>query len=349
MTRTVDPAASPPVARLRGPAELAAALPQLCGFVPTESLVVVALHGDRSRVGLTLRVDLPAPAHEPAVVADVVARVQAAGPRAAVAIVCTEAGDAGGVARRTLVELLRRRLRAAGIAADDALLVRAGRWRSYVCDSPQCCPPGGTPLSAAAGSGLALMQAHAALDGRAALGSREELVASLAPPVGAAATRARLWLHDAEQRLGARRARVGAARARAGDRQQWRVLLDRAAAPPLALTGVEAAELAVTLADPGLRDEVLTWLLDDDAALLTLLLAVVGCCVAPWDAPVCALVAWTAHARGDGGLANVALDRALTSRPGYPLALLSWQALEGQLEPGAVRVLLADTRRALHG
>src|SRR4051812_50152036 len=48
-----------PVVRLTSPGEIAAAVPHLCGFVPSESLVAVSLRGDRRRIGLTLRFDLP--------------------------------------------------------------------------------------------------------------------------------------------------------------------------------------------------------------------------------------------------------------------------------------------------
>src|SRR4051812_31304287 len=49
-----------PVVRLTSPGEIAAAIPHLCGFVPSESLVAVSLRGDRRRIGLSLRFDLPA-------------------------------------------------------------------------------------------------------------------------------------------------------------------------------------------------------------------------------------------------------------------------------------------------
>ncbi len=44
---------------LRGPAELADALPYLMGFHPTDSVVMVALHGRRGRFGGRLRLGIP--------------------------------------------------------------------------------------------------------------------------------------------------------------------------------------------------------------------------------------------------------------------------------------------------
>lgn len=44
---------------LRGPAELADALPYLMGFYPNDSVVMVALHGGRGRFGGRLRLGIP--------------------------------------------------------------------------------------------------------------------------------------------------------------------------------------------------------------------------------------------------------------------------------------------------
>src|SRR3712207_6314035 len=59
-----DPVGAGEVVRLEDGGDLAAALPVLVGFVPRQSLVLVALGGATGRrVGLTARVDLPDPAH----------------------------------------------------------------------------------------------------------------------------------------------------------------------------------------------------------------------------------------------------------------------------------------------
>lgn len=343
---SISPHALLPVARLRGPGDVAAALPHLCGFVPSESLVLVALQGSRSRVRLTLRVDLPPPDQERPLVDEVVLRMRHADAEAVLLVVCTDgSSDAGGLPRRQLVRRLRRALDRAGVGCDDALLIRDGRWWSYCCKNPRCCPVEGTPVEAAGGQGLTLLRAQSALQGRAVLASRAELVEALAPPTGSeAAALARMF--DAAD---AERAGDGADRANAGAAalQEWRRALAGAGEPPLELADSLAARLATSLGDLVVRDEVLTWLLDDDDALLTLLLAVAARSPAPWDAPVCALLGWVAHGRGDGGMANVALDRALASQPGYSLALLSRQALDGQLPPSEIRNLIEGSRRLL--
>lgn len=349
---TRHPSPPQPVARLRGPGDLAAALPHLCGFVPSESLVVIALRGPRQRVGLTMRVDLPARAHEGLLVADLVDRLVSAGADGSMLVLCTEACNSGkavgALPRARLVRRLRAAVRRAGLDVGDALLVRSGRWWSYVCDDARCCPAEGTPLSGEHSEGLVLVQAHAALEGRAVLPSRADLVASLAPPDGELRDAAAAALADAERERCAELSGRGSVDAGRSALVRWRAALASAGSPPLHLPAATAAALVVSLGDCLVRDEVLSWVLADDAALLTLLLALAAASPAPWDAPVCTLVSWVAHARGDGGLANVALDRALQAQPAYSLALLSRQVLDGQVPPTQLRELLADSRDVLH-
>lgn len=341
-----DPTADPPVARLRTPAELAAALPQLCGFVPEESLVLVSLRGPRSRVGLTMRVDLPRPEAERALATQVAARLRADGARRAVVAVVTDApDDPDGLPRQRLVTAVERAARRAGVGVTERLLVRGRRWWSYGCADPDCCPPDGTPLDVAPTPALDLVAAQRALTGRAVLPSRDDLVASLAAPRDAALA-ARLAAADAARRR--RTAQEGRVAVGRDALRLWRRALDRALEPGGAVLGAEAAaHLAVCLRDVLVRDTVLTWALDDDEALLALLLRLAAGTPPPHDADLCALVGWTAHLRGEGALANVALDRALAADPAHGLAGLCRQALDAQVGPAAVRSLLQDARAVL--
>jgi hypothetical protein len=61
---------------------------------------------------------------------------------------------------------------------------------------------------------------------------------------------------------------------------------------------------------------------------------------APFDAAPATLLAVSAWLRGDGAMANVALERALESRPGYTLARLLAQGLTGCLPPAALRAMV---------
>jgi hypothetical protein len=77
------------------------------------------------------------------------------------------------------------------------------------------------------------------------------------------------------------------------------------------------------------------------------LLALAAVTPPPHDAQVCALIGWVAHARGDGALANVAIDRALGTDPVCGLARLCRQALESQVAPSELRRLVAESRGVL--
>lgn len=337
---------SRPVVRLSTPADMVGLVPHLVGFVPRESLVALSLKGRRARVGLTIRVDLPAPEHEDELVDQVADRLAADGAGRVLAVLYTGALG-GGLPLRSLVERLQRACEQRGAGVDDVLLVRDGRWYSYLCRSPRCCPADGTVLEVEPSPSLTVVAAHAALDGRAVLASRDALTASVAPPV----LLARRVAADALDV--AARARTEDVRARglqatsAAGLASVAVALRRYACPPAQLEPGQAATLAVALLDVHVRDEVATWGLDEPDALLRLLTDVARSTVAPYDPPVCTLLAWTAYGRGDGALANVALDRALTSDPAYALAGLLRQALDAQVPPAEVRALLAATRDEL--
>ena len=329
-----------PVVRLTSPGEIAAAVPHFCGFVPTESLVAVSLRGDRRRIGLTLRLDLQEGLDDE-VAEQVAGRLAHDGAAAAVLVVYTEAAE--DRPRESLVRALIAEVELRGISVMEGLLVRAGRWSSYTCDREDCCPRAGTPVPAP----VDVLAAAAAYDGRAVLRDRAELVASLAPPVLFAA-------RSAEQRLDAALVRwlaaiedVGPDTARADAVAALRAALT-AQASDLAASPADPAALLVSLQDVLVRDEVAIWALDDSESLLTLLLGLARESVAPYDVPVCTLVALVAWVRGDGALANVALDRALAGDPAYSMANLFRAGLDGQLPPSAVKQWLRETRRMLH-
>jgi hypothetical protein len=336
-----------PVVRLTSPGEIAGAVPHLCGFLPRESIVLVSLRGARARVGLTLRFDLPPPAAEQALAAEAAQRLRADGAGGAVAVVYTDQ-DGDVLPRRGLVESWRARCREAGIDVHDALLVRAGAWVSYLCSDARCCPPEGTPLTRAASSAaLGLVAAQQAVEGRAVLPSREELAASIAGPQLLAAQAAVQALTAAEGAFARDRAERGRRAADAAALDRWRAAVRRFADPRAQLSGDDAAALAVALQDVLVRDQVVTWALGESSGLLGLLLELVRRTPPPFDAPVCTLLACVAYADGDGGLANVALERVGRSRPGYALAVLVQQALHAQVPPAQVRTLLRATRTDL--
>jgi hypothetical protein len=314
-------------ARVSSPAEVTALVPHLVGFVPEESLVLVCLTGPRRRVGLTMRVDLAECEDVLDAAASLAARAAHAEAAAALVVVYTE----GAEPLDPLVDAVDDALTEAGVALQDALLVRGGRWTSYLCGDPRCCPPKGTPLDAAPSPALALVRAEQALAGRAVLPSRADLVAALRPPdrdSGSAEAAAALS-HEVRTR-GREAVRVDALAA-------WRAAVDAAEDPRASW---DAAIFAVRLQDVRIRDAVLAWAPDDADALSRVLVDLARSTAAPYDVPVCTLLAVVAWVQGNGALANVALDRALAGDPGYGLAVLVREALDRQVPPAQVRAWL---------
>ncbi|WP_432088184.1 DUF4192 domain-containing protein [Streptomyces sp. bgisy095] len=179
---------------LRGPAELADALPFMLGFHPTDSVVLVALHGERGRFGGRIRLGIPSSPREWASTADHLAECLVEGgtragarPDGIVVFLCQD--PAPGETGRRVMERLRpfsQRLRIACGALDipvyEAICISDGLYFSYCCPDVRCCPPDGTPLAL---SGTTVMAATATYAGVRLRGSLRDMEARLKPAGGA--------------------------------------------------------------------------------------------------------------------------------------------------------------------
>lgn len=334
---------STPKLRLSGPGSLIAAVPHLLGFPPEQSLVLVGLSGPRSRLGITMRADLPpdGPDYAPSVdelepLAEALLRD---GATECLAMVMTEFQDIDGRAPYLdLVATLDEALSDRGLQVDDIVLVRAGRWRSYLCPDPECCPAEGTAVPAPSGE----LAAYAAFSGAVVRDSRARLVEMIAPdPMAIAATERAL---DHVCRELAQASSAGTSEAY---RERIEQFIDRrvrtvAAGTAGSLTHRDAARISVALIDRPLRDRVVGHCLQETAsAAESLWVDLLRRLPVPLDAGPATLLALSSWARGDGALANVALDRALDSDPGYSLAQLVRTALDHALPPATVREMLA--------
>ena len=340
-----DPAdrrAGPPVVRLADPGDLAAGLPQLLGYRPQESVVLLALGGASGRrVGLTVRVDVP-PAEHAREVAALLARSMATDdPEAVMGFVVSEAPDEGAhgggcgadLPHRALVHRLVLALDAVDLPLRQVLLVRGGRWWDFDCPLACCAPGGGTPLPTAVGE----LEVAAVAAGTVVAEDRAALEQRLAPVVGPAMERAVLRTAGegpAGRSAARRRIRSAVARSRPG-REQERP------------GDEEVARIAWSLRQPEVRDWALLLSLGEDAAgAEALWTECARRAPAPLDAFPAALVAACAWLRGDGAVANIALDRALGSEPGNTLARLLADALAAFVPPRQLRALLVEAGRA---
>jgi hypothetical protein len=315
-------------------------VPHLLTFQPRNSLVVIGTEGPRARVRLTLRYDLPDPADAEACcqIAEHATSVLSAQHIETAAVV----GYGPGERVTPLADALRERSPEFGLHISELLRVEDQRYWSYVCENPACCPPQGTPFTVGDHPSA---EAFAAV-GAPVLGSREELAATLAPIVGEAAD----LMHQATRTAEERVARLVARVARAGQRASARRLIVAA--------GTEAVIEAVTSyrkGDPLPAGNALAWLsvmlrdlrVRDDAwarmdpdykdAHLRLWTDLTRLARPGYVAPAASLLAFVAWQTGNGALANVALDRALSDNPGYSMAYLLREAIDSGAPPSMAR------------
>ncbi|RZU51064.1 uncharacterized protein DUF4192 [Krasilnikovia cinnamomea] len=319
--------------KVSSPAELIAAVPYLLGFHPADSVTVVAFRGPRVR--FAARHDLPGPdqpADELRADADHVAEVVARqGVDGATVIGYGPAARVTPAVTRT-AEALRRQ----GLVVHDELRVTDGRYWSYRCAEPECCPPEGLPCPPQ-NSAVAAAATYA---GQVALPDR----AALVDQVGSVA--------------GAERVAMTAATARAQGRLadlMARDLHDAGFARLVRHSGRTAVRAAERCYRSGRRPG------DDDVAWLGVLLIHLPVRDYAWErigtepwrvamwtdvlrrvepqyllAPAC-LLGFAAWRAGMGALARVAVDRALLRDPRYPMARLLEDVLDYALDPAAVR------------
>lgn len=330
-----------PVLRVREPGDLIETIPYLLGFHPRESLVLVGL--DDNRVVVTARADLSALAADPTMLPTTVRAVVQGGSSSVVSVVYDDAEDDGSddaararpLPHRALVADIRALAAEAGASILDALLVRAGRWWSYVCADERCCPSQGRPRAGQSSRAAAT----ATYAGLVALPDRTDVVAMLTPDDDAArwamlpqleaaedrAVQAVLFGHGKRHERSAKRALFAAAR-------------DADATLFVAIGGgqlpdSDVARYATALADTAIRDSV--WLAIDQNRLdgRALWRDIARRVPPPYDAAPLFLFGWAEWRGGNGPLAGVAAERALLSDPTYTAAELLLGALTNGLDP----------------
>ena len=331
----------PPRIRVSSPADLLAVVPRLLGFHPAASLVVIGAGPPRERIELAFRYDLPDPpdsrqAGEIAAHAVSVLRHRRLGTAIAV-------GYGSGSLVTPVADALAAALRSGGLRLQELLRVQDGRYWSYLCANPGCCPPEGVPFDLQVNPAAAAMT----VAGMVALPDRAALAGTLAPVTGAAAHAMEQATRRARDRAAGLAAPEGAAGLPPGDRllDAGRQAVQEAIATYRGggrVTGDDqVAWLSVVLALLPVRDDA--WArMDPEAALRAAHLRlwadlVRRSCRAYRPAPA-SLLAFTAWQSGDGALANIALDMALEADPGYSLALLLRDIMEAGVPPSAARL-----------
>ncbi|MCP3801652.1 DUF4192 domain-containing protein [Allokutzneria sp. A3M-2-11 16] len=329
------------VSRLRDVADLVAAVPHLIGFHPTDSLVLICLaeRDDSVRVGLALRVDLPAEQDRQAVAAQLLAPVLGHRATEVIAVVLCPAEPRPWPAELPhagLIAELDEAFGSAGVPIRHAVwaesIVDGAAWRCY--DEADCCgllpDPADNPIAAAT-----------ALAGNVTFASRAEMRAVLDPDPPDALER-RTALIDALLDNSGGVTPPGFD----GPAEALRLLhatITAAAEQPLRLSDEDVARLAMALADRRVRDACLATVLGDladeaERVWLALTRAVPG----PERAEPAVLLAYASYLRGDGSLAGMALEVVEAADGSHRLGRLLRTALDHGMPPDELAILALD-------
>ena len=324
----MTPSPDRPLVQVGSPAAVLAVVPHLLGFVPEASLVVIGAGPPRDRVQVAIRYDLPDPP-DTGFAAEIAAHAVGvlARQHLPTAIV---AGYGPGPLVTPLVDAIRAAARGAGLKLREILRVQDGRYWSYLCSDPSCCPADGVPFDAAAHPAAAALAAT----GQPVRAGRGALAAAVAPLTGAPAAA-----------MAAETRRAGRTAARLIARAGRRALTEHGLAAVGAAIEVyrsggsitrfdQHAWLAFALVSLRIRDDA--WARMDPQhrdAHRRLWTDLVRRAQPRYVAAPACLLAFTAWQCGDGALANIALDRALADTPGYSMALLIRDAIAGGAPP----------------
>lgn len=313
-----------PVLTVRSTGDLIAAVPYLLGFHPTDSIVVVAMRG--RRVVFTARADLPGASSPPggapsSAATDVAEYLVSVVERQGVQAV-TIVGYGVPEMVTPVIDALRSAFAGAGREVLDALRVTDGRYWSYLCGNPECCPPEGVPFD----QGTSRIAAAATYAGHVALPDRATLARQIAAVTGRERQSMRRATIRARRRLSELLSGVPPIEP-AGDR-----IMRKAGEPAVwqafdryrhggRLTDDEVGWLTVLLVHIPVRDHAWERIGREDFQLVmwTDVLRRAEPDLVP--APAC-LLAFAAWRVGQGALASLALERALRARPDYSMALL---------------------------
>ncbi|HYH31514.1 MAG TPA: DUF4192 domain-containing protein [Pseudonocardia sp.] len=332
--------------RVRDQGELVAAIPAMLGFHPRESLVLMATGGRSGRrLGLTLRVDLPPPEH-PAygehvelVAASAVRGLLLDDPAGAVVVVlAASTGEPPGLPHPRLAGLVALSLTERDVDVHTLLWAEStaggARWACY--------DPCGCSGTVPDPSATAFVAATVA-EGRVVRADRAELERVVAPAeTGRIRRREELLI----------RATCGGSSGGDGDGDGDGGIVDGATAGTdlldaaladtaqgrLALPDTRVVELATALALPEVRDTALQRSAGPEAVAAEQLWAALARETPDPEAAVpAALLAVSALLRGDGALANVALERAERAWPGHLFTEVVRAGAEAGLRPAQVR------------
>lgn len=286
--------------RLSTPGELAALVPYLVGFHPTESVVLLAFIDSRLAVTARFGLDLCQRAD---LVDQQIEQIKSHFPDARHVLVGYAEDRQAAEDALSMVEFL-----VGTEAVIDSLYVRGSRYWSRMCTSPHCCPPEGRSFDAETSP----VAVQAIVAGLQALPRREDLAKRVQSPRGGAAQAARRNIDDAHA--------ASSALPDADLVDNIDALLDAGLADAAALDQRELALLSVLIDRPGLRDRALRRItMDNREAQLRLWERLVRSTPRVEQGPALGLMGLSAWVCGEGALQSICLERAEQSQLWHPL------------------------------
>ncbi|HEX5016022.1 MAG TPA: DUF4192 domain-containing protein [Actinomycetes bacterium] len=326
-----------PVLRASGPPEIVQLVPYLLGFHPRESLVMMAMRGRRIVVSVRYDLDAPIEIAEPWF-----RSASNAGADHAVALVYHDGITGPPLPMRDYVDQLGEQFAKHGLKEVDVIAVSDGRWWSYRCPSPKCCPPEGTPIDTAGA-----IAASAVSEGMVALPSRESLESELEiDELAMCVVEAEIDKYLCDELLkavpddgdavdwpDAAQVQVAQRAMRATGWAEVRAFV-KGARKGTKFTPPQAARVLVALMDRSVRDAAIGYLVgppDDNVGDAWRQLAR----VAPVDlraAPATLYALWC-YAAGNGARSNIAIDVALEAEPDYAMAQILLDLMASGINP----------------
>jgi hypothetical protein len=309
--------------KLRKPADVLAAVPYLLGFHPTDSIVLVGLEGTYVRV--VIRLDLPPSSADTPQIAERCVRTLTANRMSRALLI----GYGPGCQITPIMDGISTRMTGAGIEIMEMLRCQDGRYWSYTCHDPQCCPLDGTPYDQVSSEAAAV----AVVSGLVAAADQEAFTKIVAPIDGPE----RRIMREATDAARARATALLAAPTEYGwlveGLRQFHLCCDHIEAGRK-IPAQEIAWMGVLLTSIPIRDITFAVGSERGDDLCQRLWTDLTRRVEPEYVPGPATnLAFLAVRSGNGPLARIAVNRALSADPTYRFAHLLMTALDIGVSP----------------
>lgn len=309
------------------PSDLLAAVPFLIGYQPSDAIVLLALKDDS--ISMAIRIDFPEDLsmHEAKALARKFSDCDGALLVSYIPESCTDAESVIGPLSEVFAEL--------DIPLRESIIVVGDRWRSLICGDPNCCPIEGSPLPSLGESRVAAEEISRGkpMPFNSLADMSKSLEANLDEVIVEMISRISPIDYESDP-LPAQREGANAVVDFLHDFEVDRICRDKRL---VALTLVRLKDLQVRDYALGVMNSESDLYFDAWRWLVTK--APEGYVAAP-----ATLLGVAAYERGDGAMANLALERASLDQPNYSMVKLLTQVFRSGKSP----TIFGELRSELH-